>query len=249
MSETYSLSNKNIFQPSVDKTSLERRRAVREAANELKQMFPGLNIAFSLWGSLAKGRNLEGKNAFEHDIDLSVYYDKGELWEQFRNPDRENKLLTEIYNSEQFPNRNGPNYAEQNFQFYIKSWITKKLLGKTSANFNKNKVASFDVLGVDRDELQRFVDDPSYKSFTYLNLFAYDVTGNLKKDWIPLYLILLSKKTPEQRDEIWKMLQIKFLAFHRKNRQTGEIDVTDEILNKLPNSFEEACKFFGVKIN
>ncbi len=67
------------FKISEDPISRERYKAVKESCDELQKKFPGVNLAFSLFGSLTKGKVLTEETAKKTDIDLHIFFDEADF--------------------------------------------------------------------------------------------------------------------------------------------------------------------------
>lgn len=67
------------FEISEDQFSRERLEAVKAAYKELTAALPGVSVAFSLFGSLSKGKVLTEETKDKADVDLTAFIDEKEL--------------------------------------------------------------------------------------------------------------------------------------------------------------------------
>jgi predicted nucleotidyltransferase len=76
----YTPSQNKFFEISKDPISQERKKVLMECFRDLNKLFPGLDIGFSLFGSLSKGKLLDTPGIAESsDIDLLVLFSKEKL--------------------------------------------------------------------------------------------------------------------------------------------------------------------------
>src|SRR3989338_7564002 len=78
--ESYTPSERR-FEISKDQFSRERIKKLMEVYRGLQEEFPGMHFAFSLFGSLSKGRELTTENVADTDVDLFCFYDSDDLYE------------------------------------------------------------------------------------------------------------------------------------------------------------------------
>ena len=125
MVERYTQDQEYRFRISKDSFSRERYQTIKDAVNELVQIFPDRGLAFTLFGSLTKGKLLRTEDeAFRTDVDMLCYY-KGES--EMSEIELDN--VRKIY----------PSYNLKSFEHFLSLFISYKLVGNTKCNYDVSK--------------------------------------------------------------------------------------------------------------
>jgi hypothetical protein len=76
---SYVPSQISFFEISKDQISQARKKVLLECFSEIKQILPGIDLAFALFGSLSKAKHLTPEVADVTDIDIKIYFDEMKL--------------------------------------------------------------------------------------------------------------------------------------------------------------------------
>jgi hypothetical protein len=95
--QPYQPSERKRFEISADEFSRKRIEVLKEIQQEMSDMFEPIKIAFSLFGSLSKGKTLSKETAPGADIDLVCFIEIDNLYEHLKQLAEKNKGLQEIF--------------------------------------------------------------------------------------------------------------------------------------------------------
>ncbi len=256
----YVPSNKKRFEISDDFTSRERIYNLLELYKKINETFSEIEVAFSLFGSLAKGKKLSRENRKSADLDLVVYYNANTLqddvvWDSYL---KKNTYLLSEYESElkkkaqsffrvDEPTKNDLNEVERLFKKEIRNYLFEKCLKKIVGLINDTGVSIF---------LENFSSNTKEKPEEYLlnllinkspfetsedllfALFGLDIGGGCKK-YIQRVLVLIKKR--DDSEKLWQEIRRGIIKWE------GRENSNKSILDKYPKTFEDACKYYGIK--
>lgn len=246
---------------SEDESSRERIRILKEVHDFFKREVPGITIAFTLFGSLSKGRKLDRSNAEKSDIDLQIFVDSDELKQNFdeisrKHPETEFAKFLESYKSRK-DDVILDNYAL--LKMFIKLSFAKRL-----KNVDQIKTLSYEIKEISlsddhsiSSEVTRMYkrrpvdDDPAdgLWSVVMCRYFHLDVGGSMKKYKEDFYRQLaerLAKGGEEARKAkaIWSYLVMAMKVEERYDERLPE-----KLQKKYPSrNLEEFLKKRGIEI-
>jgi predicted nucleotidyltransferase len=191
---------KNFFETSKDSFSRARLETLLDVYEELKSIFPDIDLAFSLVGSLAKGRKLSDKprsrnKAEDSDIDLAVLYDSDKVKTLLKRDPKYYKLFNLPENSHYFEVSNA-------FYEFIKNFIYNKMLAIKETGIIKKHQISIEFCP--KKLAYDFEDIVSVYRF----LFGRDIGGGLRK-YIVGFLLETKKLDEKKAKAFWDSLVLK----------------------------------------
>lgn len=249
----YTPSENKRFEISPDPFSRERVQALHAAYNQLRAEIPDVSIAFTLGGSLAKGKVLTEETAKAADIDLHYFIDKDELHahapevaslassltgRSFGSDEKGGKraaagLVERALNR---PLQDGSNLLAHCERFYVD-------LLRGSASFIDDHTI-FDKVTLHREELKNW-------DFYYLRVtpkligqyFSLDIGGGMRK-YIQSFLRQLEMqdaKVPGDAEALWQTTRKAVEKYER-----GDV-IPSNVIRQFPQTYEDACKYYGLR--
>jgi predicted nucleotidyltransferase len=237
----YTPSQNKFFEISKDPISQERKKVLMECFRDLNKLFPGLDIGFSLFGSLSKGKLLDTPGIAESsDIDLLVLFSKEKLQALFKSGG--NALLKMISQIE--PDPDSTNASEEDeilflFEKYLRVYINNEL--KTNINCHYVQETGVMALGMSDDSFSKKLEEFNLSPQLVVIFFGYDLGYGLRK-WQVKFLEYVKKQDEVVKNLFWDRIKQACLEFLRNG------DLPEKVLKEVPETFEAACRLYGVKI-
>lgn len=237
------------FRISKDEFSRERYKTVKETVEELVNAFPDRGLAFTLFGSLTKGKVLRNsEEAFNADIDMLCYF-RGDI----KMTELEIKTAEKIC----------PGYRIDNFDLFLSVCFARRLVKNQKCNFNGLNYASIKPVKLRIGVTKESVSQPTYNigqfsDFDIFMLSGLDIGGHCQK-YIRKFLKDFYKREYSNqnllgkfkaslgygfRKKWWQLLTDVRLTIERR----GQEEWTKKLLSQFPSTFEEACKRYNVRI-
>jgi hypothetical protein len=250
------------FDVSDDPISRERIRALKDAYGEMETLLPGIRVAFSLFGSLSKGKPLRPRsllrldlgNEYISDIDLICYFDADDLAQQHA------QLMTNCPGyAEPYkrvipdPDRYEENWAQQAARNLLQGAVPRLVqsyIGK-SVPIQLLKVNPIRTKGEFsiRNTVERCwmpYDDvhPEYSSTPedVARFFHLDVGGGLKR-YRQEFLRELSELPVEEAEKYWGTVD---RCVRQTERSFSGGAVPEEAERQFPATFKDALTYYGL---
>jgi len=274
---SYTPSEEKRFAVSPDSYSRERLKTIRSIYLDLKQELPDVSIAFSLGGSLAKGKELTADSAGTTDIDLYVFYDDEQARINYAHLLQKNPAYTELFNKKvqiirrrreerkEHPEEEyvGQVAGSEAVKEYINNFIKTKMranlenMGFTEATFEKGCSIIPEVITASEhnsimDRLRKYEDSLGYPDYfgehpqqasalSLAKCFYLDMGGGFKKyrQEFLKQLGVMGKATAEEK---WQNVKNAIEGIERAG------DIPDKTKPQYPQTFTDACKYYGVNI-
>lgn len=273
----YTPSEEKRFAISSDTYSRERIKTMKNIYMELKQKLPRISIAFSLGGSLAKGKELTATNSAETDIDLYIFYDNEDVKTNYVGFLQENPAYTELFDKKaeiirhRWAERRGHSEEEYVNQVagsevvreYMSNFIKTKMrvnlknMGFTETTFEKGCSIIPDAITVSEhnsimDRFRRYEDSLGYPDYfgdhpqqasalSLAKCFYLDIGGGFKK-YRQEFLRQLAAMGKVVADNKWQHVKSAIEGVERAGA------VPDKIKSQYPQTFTDACRYYGVNI-
>lgn len=255
------------FEISKDQTSRERIAATKETYQNLKKAIPEVNVSFSLFGSLSKGKELEPETAAKADVDLYCFFDSedvmsrhDELYQKY--PDfreyykhsrsrHKSPLLarkTRFMSNEEFINASDYLYIDA-----AQGMISRRLYTEFENRLGRETrphllVQSISYNGLDSilNRVKRWVrlknnpDEYSRLKEQVANCFHLDVGGGLRK-YRRDFLLKLKTMDPKFAEEYWKEVDYCVRGVERGHY------IPQSAEHQFPQTLDEALKYYGVR--
>lgn len=238
---SYTPSQNKFFEISKDPISQERKKVLMECFRDLNKLFSGLDIGFSLFGSLSKGKPLDTVDVAESsDVDLLVLFSREKFQALFKSG--RNMFLSMIAKTE--PDSNFANANEEDkvlflFEKYIRVYINNEL--KTNINCHYKQETGVMALGMSDESFSKKLEEFDLAPQLAVTFFGYDLGFGLR-GWQVKFLEYIKKQEKVVRDVFWDRVKQACLEFLRNG------DLPEKVIQQVPNTFEDACKLYGVKI-
>lgn len=263
------------FEISKDPYSKERLAILKNLRSHIKEMFD-IDSGISLFGSLSTGKPLDKTSQASADIDLSIFVDEDSLQRSLpvlmKRPDMQEKyaegeasVLTnlrhlresselgeipkEVYETTLLKSKNGIVITAA--KTLIEDLVVKSLLqtGLPEEFIRQGlEVSLINTHGI--NSIQYYVD-AVYKAYrsqdayfiqgTKWSLSAFwqlDVGGGMKK-YRQAFLLNLTQGSIETAESTWKLIFDSVASFKRERS-------AKDLKGQLPETFQEACKYYGV---
>lgn len=256
----YTPSERKRFEVSPDPYSKERVKELHAAYKQIRKALPKISIAFTLGGSLTKGKRLTEETANSTDVDLYIFIDENDVENNYRRMVSSNSHFAEIYQAEL-------GYSTRKEMEKIAAWravkdiiyesLERKLHDGTTLNQLKDdyysdqfKIAMSgpnSIMGVlEAWEIERMDYDrhfPQPNKAHLAHVFQLDIGGGMKK-YIQGFLRQLGemdKKEPGKTEEKWQTVKFVLEDVERKRA------IPEKVRRQYPQAFVEACRRYGVQ--
>lgn len=237
----YTPSQNKFFEISKDPISQERKKVLMECFRDLNKLFPGLDIGFSLFGSLSKGKPLNTPEVAESsDVDLLILFSKEKFQALFKSG--QNMFLNMIAKTEADPDFENADEEDKIlflFEKYIRVYINNEL--KTNTNCHYVQETGIMALGMSEDSFSKKLEEFNLSPQLVVTFFGYDLGLGLRK-WQVKFLGYVKEQDEMVRNVFWDRIKQACLEFFRNE------DLPEGVLKQVPETFEAACKLYGVKI-
>lgn len=226
----YPTPDNHFFEISKDQHSRERVKILREVRREIDGMYPDLQVAFSLWGSLSKGKEL--KYHGDSDTDLTVFYNEEALKRIANTSD----TFFGVSKSHLVNHRP----YEDVFTDMLGDFIRKRI---QKGHWGSSATSGIVLYSVDDGLFADLAGSDSRGNSFAITFFGYDLGG------LRFYQKQILRKVTElpdnEREEWWTKIKDSGINFFRRRK---EEDLREKLKADIPQTFGDACKRYGVKI-
>lgn len=267
----YAPSERKRFEVSSDPYSRERIRQLHDVYNEVKEALPEISIAFTLGGSLAKGKRLTKETANSTDIDLYIFIDENDVENNYREMTTSNSRFAAIYHGEledleealkdnEFSTRKERERTaawravkDIIYQSFQRELHDGSILSQLKDDHYSDRygiamrgprsiIGILEAWEIERMDYDHYFPQPSKANLAHF--FQLDIGGGMKK-YIRGFLQKLGEmdmEEPGKAEEKWQT--VKFvLEDVERNRE-----IPEKVRQQYPQTFIEACGRYGVQL-
>lgn len=227
--DPYPISESKRFEISKDAYSQERLQAIKEVFQEIKNSTP-FGVAFSMYGSLSKGKKLDESNYFDADIDLSIYVDEESVESNFDEFFKDSSIVDIEQKKDMVRN-------------LIKSKVQEKLHLLKSNGELSNNIWMYDISeDTVSDLINSVTEDSNFENSFELRkicrMFHLDVGGRMKK-YRKYFFEHLLNQPAETREDLWQKVISTLMEKERYNQIPSQIE------SQYPKTFLAAYKYYA----
>lgn len=249
-----------------DDIAYERVEGLKELYWWLRSEIPDICFAFSLFGSLSKGKPLNPKSAESADVDVAMFFDEDDLRENHAKLYAENGTYRRQYDAVNTPDflQRLPGSLEEKqrkvrsmaMHRYLSIWIqahSEKFLEGALVHPHPQAISyegpdslftlveNFAGMEQGGKADQRRPVDPEKNPFAYAiaRFFHLDVGGGLK-EYRQHFLQQISLLDPQTREHFWSVVDRCARGAERDNV------IPEKAEKQYPRTFDEAVKYYGL---
>lgn len=242
--KSYEPSKVKRFEISKDEESQERLKTVLYAFRALNRAVPELQIGFSLFGSLSRGKKIDQGNEGSTDIDLCIFFNDEVLKDfdvfksVYQNIEKLIYGVNEPFDDNYYKNTS-LSARDSKIGLMISLYLMRKIGKKYDLQYFFQKINEELIL----NDPDFFEDVYAVRNIYLIALFGLDVGGGLKK-YQKKFVETLLKFDKVKRDMIWKRI-----AERLKTGERGYKEIPEKVLKQYPEDFDKLCKSLKISLD